>query len=56
MGKIASKFNKPDFVPPPEGKPKPKPKPKVAAPQGESTAASKKLFEQKIAEQVWAAD
>lgn len=54
VGKIASKFGKQDFAPPPE---KPlKPKPKVAAPAGESTAASKKLFEQKIKEQVWIVD
>lgn len=49
MTAIAAKFNKPDFVPPPE---KPiKPKPKVAPPQGEQTAAAKKMFEQKIKEQ-----
>ena len=50
VGRIASKFGKQDFAPPPE---KPiKAKPKAAPPAGESTAASKKLFEQKIKEQV----
>lgn len=50
VGKIASKFGKQDFAPPPE---KPiKAKPKAAPPAGASTAASKALFEQKMNQQV----